>query len=468
MASKSVTVNDYRNEIPGKLINDDKVYLFNKIITDKRVWFACVTLYKSLEDAKIDNSEKTNECPLNGIKIKDEYFDSNEINNNYVAKLVTKSGLINGKLTLSASYILSGKNIGKKNQTNQFTQALRDGLTKYNKRNSHNEHIVKDETSNLNIIRYRPMLVQKEKDQKEPLNFNDGIVVQYKFDGVHFVMSYENGNVALYSRQLKDIPGFDEMRKLFIPVFEKYPTIRIDGEIYKHGKDLQEISGCVRSSTANCDDISFYIFDMFIPCEVKSPDCPDPKKENNQLYVDRRILTEKIYNKYLSKYPNITLVDNFPVKNYDDIARIFDEAISKNYEGIIIRKLNKPYRYSNKNYHSNYLLKRKKFETEEFPISGFDKGEKGLANGAIMWKCTNNYEGSKLKQSEIKEFTVAPKNMNYEKRYEIYKLYSTIESNGFTYFENNIKGKLLTVEFAQLSKDKIPQQPLALTIRDYE
>ena len=126
------------------------------------------------------------------------------------------------------------------------------------------------------------------------------------------------------------------------------------------------------------------------------------------------------------------------------------------------------YRYSNKNYHSNYLLKRKKFETEEFPISGFDKGEKGLANGAIMWKCTNNYEGSKLKQSEIKEFTVAPKNMNYEKRYEIYKLYSTIESNGFTYFENNIKGKLLTVEFAQLSKDKIPQQPLALTIRDYE
>lgn len=467
MASKSVSINNYRTELPGKLINDDKIYLFNKIITDKREWYVYVALYKTLEQAKLDDSEKTNDYATSSIKIKDEYFDSNDMPDGYVAKLVAKSGLINGKHTTTTSYILNGKNPGKSNRTNQFTQALRDGLSKYNKRSSHGEHVVKSSKAKTEL-RYKPMLVQKEKDQKEKLNFDDGIIVQYKFDGVHFVMALENDNIVLYSRQRKDIPGFDEIRKLFRPVFEKYPNIRIDGEIYKHGMSLQEISGCVRKSSTECKNLDFYIFDVFIPCTEKSVTCPDPKKENDQLYSERRILAEKIYNKYLAKYDQIKLVDNYSVNNYNEIDKIFNEAINQNYEGIIIRKLNKPYRYSDNNYHSNYLLKRKKFETEEFPIIDFTEGEKGIAKGAIMWVCTNNYPGSELKKSEIKQFNVPPKSMDYETRYKIYNQYKTIESNGKTYFENNIKGKLLTIEFAQLSKDKVPQQPLGLTIRDYE
>lgn len=468
MASKAVNITDYRTELPGKLVNDNKIYTFDKIINDKREWYVYVALYKNLVSAKLDDSEKTNEYANKSIKIEDIYFDSNDLPDGYVAKLVAKSGLIGGKHTTSTSYVLNGKNLGKSNRTNQFTQALRDGLSKHNKRSNHGEYVVKTSSTSTSGLRYKPMLVQKEKDQKEKLNFNDGIVVQYKFDGVHFVMALENNNIVLYTRQRKDIPGFDEIRKLFIPVFEKYPNIRIDGEIYKHELSLQEISGCVRNSSSECKDLDFYIFDVFIPCVEKSAKCPDPSKENDQLYAERRVLAEKIYKKYLSGYDKIKLVDNYSVSNYDEIESIFNDAINQNYEGIIIRKLNKPYRYSNNNYHSNYLLKRKKFETEEFPIIGFTEGEKGIAKGAIMWVCTNDYPGSSLKKSEIKEFNVPPKSMDYEMRYQTYNQYKSIESNGKTYFDNNVKGKLLTIEFAQLSKDKVPQQPLGLTIRDYE
>lgn len=490
MASKSVNISDYRLELPGKLIYNDTIYAFPSIITNvtensddknKRIWTVSVALYNSLHDAekaeliklsKEDNGDKyTSEYPTNGLKIENKYFDGDKLPN-IVAKIVTKSGKINGKLMTNVVYIDKGKNIGKSNQTNVFTQALRDAYSKYNKQKTQEEHIVSSDSttksSSKKVVRYRPMLVQKERDQTKPLDFNDGITVQYKYDGIHFVAAYENGKVELYSRNLKSIPGFDDIKNDLLRLFLDNPTVRIDGETYKHGKHLNDISGCVRSSDADCSDLIFYIFDSFIPCESKSDKCPDPSKENDQPYSERMEQTKNLYNTYLRNDPRFHLVENYPVSSMEEIDNLFDKAIAEGYEGIIIRKNNKPYRYSVNKYHSNYLLKRKKSETEEFPIVGFTEGEKGRAKGAIMWVCSNNYDGSKLKESQIKTFNVVPKDMSYDERYKIYDKYKKIEKNGKTYFENNIKGKLLTVEFAQFSKDFIPQQPLGLTIRDYE
>lgn len=494
MASKSVNVSDYRLELPGKLIYNNTIYAFPSIITNttensddsnKRIWTVSVALYRTMHDAetaeliklsKEDNEDKyASEYPANGLKIDNKYFDGDKLSD-VVAKIVTKSGKINGKLMTNVVYVTKGKNIGKSNQTNVFTQALRDAYSKYNKHKTQEEHIVtRLETSSSTsssisskIVRYRPMLVQKEKDQAKPLNFSDGITVQYKYDGIHFIASYENGKVELYSRNLKNIPGFDDVKNDLLRLFLDNPTVRIDGEIYKHGKHLNEISGCVRSSDADCSDLVFYIFDSFIPCETKSDKCPHPNKENDQPYSERVEQTKNLYNTYLRNDPRFHLVENYPVNSMEEIDALFDKAVKEGYEGIIIRKNNKPYRYSVNGYHSNYLLKRKKFETEEFPIVNFTKGEKGIANDAIMWVCSNNYVGSKLKESQIKTFNVVPKNMSYDERYKLYDKYKKIEKNGKTYFENNIKGKLLTIEFAQFSKDFIPQQPLGLTIRDYE
>ena len=128
--------------------------------------------------------------------------------------------------------------------------------------------------------------------------------------------------------------------------------------------------------------------------------------------------------------------------------------IEEGYEGAIARKDEAIYQYSINNYHSSNIVKIKPTFDAEFSIKSFTQGEKGKDKGALIWICSTNKELT---------FHVVPK-QTYKERYELF----TNLTNNISLFETKYKGKLLTVQYAELSPNGIPLQPKGVIIRDYE
>ena len=101
-------------------------------------------------------------------------------------------------------------------------------------------------------------------------------------------------------------------------------------------------------------------------------------------------------------------------------------------------------------FNSDDLEKVKSFKTDEFEIIGGKEGT-GTDTGCIIYRC---------RTSEGGEFDARPRG-TVEDRQEM-----------FQNLQNDI-GKMLTVRYAELSEDGIPQQPVGVpaeaeTVRDYE
>ena len=94
---------------------------------------------------------------------------------------------------------------------------------------------------------------------------------------------------------------------------------------------------------------------------------------------------------------------------------------------------------------SNYLLKFKDFQTEEYEITGANTGHGRDAN-AVVWIC---------KTKSGHQFTVRPEGTIVDRE----KWYKN---------RDDYLGKLLTVRFQNLTALGVPRFPVGVTVRDYE
>ena len=115
--------------------------------------------------------------------------------------------------------------------------------------------------------------------------------------------------------------------------------------------------------------------------------------------------------------------------------------VSQGYEGIMIRESSSTYEIGKR---SNYLLKFKMFQTDEYEIIDVKEGT-GRDKGTAIWVCTVGDH----------KFSVRPE--------------GTIESRR-TFLANKDRyiGKNLTVRFQNLTALGIPRFPVGVVVRDYE
>jgi hypothetical protein len=92
---------------------------------------------------------------------------------------------------------------------------------------------------------------------------------------------------------------------------------------------------------------------------------------------------------------------------------------------------------------------------DEYEVVGFDQGSKGRDKGAIIWVCKN---------SDGESFNVTPKNITYEERY---KLFKEAKQNNGKGFDEKFKGRMMTVEYEDLSADNIPLRAKAVGFREH-
>lgn len=450
------------------------------------------------------------------IIITDEIITaSNDALAGITAEITVKSKQEGGKIRdIVPTYVDSGKNLGKKNETNCFTQAVRNALGLYNK---HKKGVSTHVAAVTNVAadqRPPPMLVKNISDS--PLTQSDieaGITIQPKLNGVRLVVYCENNECPLdvlgtrylpthslrsfeagtkiicYSRTATDYPGqeqiVEELRPILMnappphEVFKgilsdeilalyKNPQPHLDGELYLHGRPLNWISGQARKSDDE-GELEYHIFDVFFPSAKAAGH--DMESQHRQMYlaallhdsstlvaVGESAASATATAASTSITAHIKRVKNFALTTSADmLAKSF---IQEGYEGAIARKNKAGYQYGYNGYHSRNALKIKPKFDAEFPVVGYTQGIKGKDVGAIIWECV-------LSGTEIK-FTVVP-NMTYEDRYKLFKIMGNDSGNGQTVFDRYIKGLPLTVEYREISAvTGKPLQAKALLFRSYE
>jgi ATP-dependent DNA ligase len=303
------------------------------------------------------------------------------------ADIVKVSGIVgNDKFTESRTNVKTG-----------YEKALKRAQTMWN-----NEH-----TKCNQVL---PMLANKWDDRKKYIS--EPFYVQPKLDGVRLLVSKDGG----ISRTGKIIPGTEVLGE----GLEEGQYV--DGEAFDPNLNFEELTSTFKTDPLK---LKFYVFDFF-----------DLKKLTMTFEERWEYVKVHIYN------PHYEYVDTFSVKKHKDMEGYHKMFIQQGYEGTMIRDRFSVYEVGQR---SNYLLKYKDFQTEEYEITGAKTGH-GRDADAVVWVC---------KTENDNQFTVRPEGtiVQREEHYRNYKKYI---------------GKMLTVRFQNLTALGVPRFPVGVTIRDYE
>jgi len=408
-------------------MNDNEIR-YDKIITTnsrgkQQEWTIVLRL---IEECKLPNKRTANwEDTFKVVEIKQEYYNNKPLNN-IIAQYWTEHGQVGSTITRSIpTFVLTGKNIGKKNATNAFTQGLSEIKSKY--------------TKNLAVapkgVVY-PMAAQKLDES--PKNNDKKIVypahIQPKLDGLRCVVHF-NKKVVISSRRKKPIkmPNIEkELLVIYKKINKKYPGLYLDGELYIPGKSLQYISGVVRNETKE-NNVKLYLFDVFM-------------LDKKMSFSDRHEILKDVFK--LTNPSLLVQVDTYIVNSPEEELKYYSEFLENGYEGSMVRNSHSYYEWGDKKEkRSWHLRKHKPRFDDEFKIIGYKKG----MDNAIIWELQTN-------TVPPVNFTSVP-NMTYEERFGLY--------NNMTeeLFNSKYKNKLLTVEYDDLSEDGVPLRAKVKCIR---
>lgn len=417
------------------------------------------------------------------VPIKPEYYEMGvKLPSSIKAEVWVETGIETGKITRSApTYITDSVNEGKANERNPFQQALIYARSQWLKRKEKGGNEIKIEAKEpteekstrttktklkskgpdpyMNNVMYFPMLAKPFKDGEKHLKYP--LYIQPKLDGVRclvFLQEKDGGvdNVVAYTRTKKPFPSIDYIKEKLYPYLnelydeEKEQSIFLDGELYKHGKRLQDISGDSRNEKSDTTDDNanrnqYHIYDCFYPLEMNA--------KYSHRHKQLKLLYESLSNEDAKV---IKSVPTYKVASYAQAEKKYDMFVKMGYEGAILRNADGPYLGNSKKtgafLRSKDLVKMKQRFTDEYECVGFTEGSRGKDKGAVIWICETT-DGTK--------FNVTPKDTTYEERYELYQ-------ECLKDFDEKYKGRMLTIEYEDLSRDNVPLRAKALTFRDYE
>ncbi len=443
MASESLTIRDYRREIIGELSEDRKTFSFPKIESinahgARTEWRVIVKLFR-------DHAGKAAAAvPKEAfIEIDDKYFDNKPMPANIYGwiEVISKTGEKGKIRDVVGTIVREGKNKGRSNETNVFCQTLRDALSRHNKQL---KKTALEQAKVGSTQRYPPMLAKLKKDLKKPIDYTRRVFVQRKYNGVRTVATLDKGPadsefVITYGRRKLLYPGFAYIKQELLPVLKYYweegRELYLDGEIYKHGMALQDISGLARREDKPEDvHLDYVIYDCFVANEPKLT------------YGQRKALLDEIFENF-DHFRNTILAETWEVHSEDEVDGLYRQFLDEGFEGAMVR-IDEPYKYSYNEYHSSILLKMKPTFDAEYRIIGWETGEKGKAAEAVMIICETK---------EGKVFNVTPA-MELPDRIALARKMAETDDQGVTYFDRAYKNTMLRVYYDEISKDGVPQR----------
>ena len=322
---------------------------------------------------------------------KKRYLDISVEEINEVWCIVKTTGQVNGKETKSMTEVPLG-----------YDSATKRAKTIW-------------KNANTKATTVLPMLANKWEDRQKYIS--EPFYVQPKLDGVRLLVSKDGG----ISRTGKIIPGTEVLGKGLEP--GQY----VDGEAFDPNLNFEELTSTFKTDPLK---LKFHVFDFF---DLKAEALARDKMTFEQRW---EYVKDSIHN------PHYEYVKTTLVKSKKDLPLMHQKHVEEGHEGTMIRDRFSVYEVGQR---SNYLLKHKDFQTEEYEITGAKTGH-GRDADAVVWVC---------KTQDDREFTVRPEGtiIQREEDYKNHKKYI---------------GKMLTVRFQNLTAIGVPRFPVGVVIRDYE
>jgi DNA ligase-1 len=253
-----------------------------------------------------------------------------------------------------------------------------------------------------------PMLANKWGDRQKYIS--QPFYVQPKLDGVRLLVSKDGG----ISRTGKVVPGTEILGK----GLEEGQYV--DGEAFDPNLNFEELTSTFKTDPLK---LKFHVFDYF------------DLNKLNMTFEERWAKVRSLKNSHY-EYVETTLV-----MLRDHVPMMHEKHVKEGHEGTMIRDKDSVYEVGQR---SNYLLKFKDFQTEEYPIVDVKEGT-GREKGTAIWVCKVGEQ----------HFSARPE--------------GTLEvRRKFLEEKDKYIGKQLTVRFQNLTALGIPRFPVGVVVRDYE
>ena len=310
------------------------------------------------------------------------------------------------------------KNINRSNQTTAWEQAVLEAKSKWRKQLDRGYSVERPAegarpTNTLGLL--KPMLATPfEKIKPETIDW-DNAYVQPKLDG-HRAM-FKDG--VLYSRQGKEI----KLPHVVEAIKEAgLDHLHLDGEIYWHGKTLQEIGSLIKRPREESEGLEYWMYDVVSdqPYELRIELLKCPSESPIKAVLMYKITTEQVMREFHTEFKEL------------------------GYEGTILRHGITGYEDDKR---SRNLIKVKDYDEAEFKIVSGKLGVPYQSEGVEYQCCVYVCE------CEGGTFDVTAPGTMQEKDAAWRNLDDAV-------------GRMLTVKFWNFSKDRVPQQPVALRIRE--
>lgn len=248
------------------------------------------------------------------------------------------------------------KNVGKSNSTTPEEQALFEATSQYNKRLDlgYWEDITKASIPKI----FQPMLAT-DFDKIKTISYP--ILSQPKLDGMRCIIKSD----GMWTRTGKEVLSAPHVFESIKHIFDKYPDLILDGELYTSNKDVDfnTIISCVRKTKPTEEDletskqyIDYWVYDL-------------PNWDNNDYGCKDRLFKLSDILDEINSFMLVTVPTHF-INSKEELHAKLAEYITEGFEGQILRVANSLY----ENKRSKSLIKHKTFSDEEFPIIGYAEG----------------------------------------------------------------------------------------------
>lgn len=237
-----------------------------------------------------------------------------------------------------------------------------------------------------------------------------GAVQQKKLNGHRCLITRQEGEIHAYSRQGKPITAIKHILEAMGPHVPEGVTI--DGELYTHGEKLQTLASWIKREQANTYHLNFVAYDIM----------------SNDRYVDRHAELSDLCKGLKTTAPGQIMV--LPYDTYTGMENLIatrDRVIKLGFEGMMLRLDRRGYEEGKR---SSSLLKVKKFEDAEYKVLDVVPSAEGWGICVCEVSPGKTFKTSAPGNKKEKEDVLLNKHLYI--------------------------GRMLTVEYAELTDDGIP------------
>lgn len=287
--------------------------------------------------------------------------------------VITTHGLLNGKLVDNSRFVTSGKNIGRRNATTPFEQAIAES-------NSQWEHKLKEGYRSLDQLQIEayssiseltillndnlPKFKSDKNDNLKPMKCQKWepnkmlypCLGQPKINGVRCVVRVEevdNKIGGLFSNKTKQIVlrskeglryEVTHLEAKFTPYINEIATHPIDGELYIYNEAVTSIGGAARNKNNPLHiKLGFVAFDISVPEVIQE----DRLTILNKLLADVKTLSGENHNTNTID-GNITKVITHMVYSNEECIALTNSWIENKFEGGVFRDRNATYKFGSR------------------------------------------------------------------------------------------------------------------------